>query len=94
MRGAVRLNDFSRGHGCFPSKPNIEASTDTFVNGRGSVRFGDAWATHCCGSSCHGSVSSEGSPNVFINGKPGVRIYDMISCSDAAYECSSDTFYN
>ena len=94
MKGAVRLNDYSSGHGCFPSKPNIEASNDTFVNGRGAVRVGDAWAIHCCGSSCHSSVSSGGSPNTFINGRRGVRTGDDISCSDSAFDCSPDTFYN
>ena len=94
MRGVVRLGDFSRGEGCFHPKPNIEASTDTFVNGRGQVRVGDAWAHHRCGRKSHGSIQSEGSLDVFVNGQPAARYDDLISCSDRTEECSLDTFIN
>ncbi|MEM4618919.1 MAG: hypothetical protein QW607_01765 [Desulfurococcaceae archaeon] len=42
----VRLGDMSCGHACFPPRPNIEASPNVFVNGRGAHRLGDAWDIH------------------------------------------------
>lgn len=94
MPGVVRLADNSRGHGCFPPKPNIQASTDIFTNGRGVVRVGDIWAVHKCRKKSHGSVSTQGSPNVFANGQAVVRQFDALSCADAAQECSSDVLIN
>jgi len=46
MPAVVRLGDMSRGHSCFPPRPNIEASSNVFVNGKGVHRVGDAWAIH------------------------------------------------
>lgn len=46
MPGVVRLGDMSTGHGCWPGRPSIEASTNVFVNGRGVHRLGDSWAVH------------------------------------------------
>lgn len=94
MLGAVRLNDMSQGHGCFPPKPNIQASPNVFVNNRGQVRVGDAWASHRCGKRSHGSVQSQGSSNTFVNNKPAARRTSAISCGDACLECSTDTFIN
>lgn len=92
MPGVVRLNDMSRGHGCFPPKPNIVASSNVFVNNKGAVRVDDAWAVHRCGKRSHGSVSIQGSSTVFVNNKPAVRQGDALNCGDAAQECSSNVF--
>lgn len=47
MPGVARANDVCSGHGCYPSRANIEWSSDVFVNGRGVHREGDAWGSHC-----------------------------------------------
>jgi len=47
MPAAVRLGDSSCGHGCWPSRPNIEASENVFINQKGAHRVGDAWDVHC-----------------------------------------------
>jgi len=46
MPAVVRLGDNSCGHGCFPPRPNVEASPNVFVNSKGAHRLGDAWAVH------------------------------------------------
>jgi uncharacterized Zn-binding protein involved in type VI secretion len=85
----------STGHGCFPPKPNIQCSSNVFVNGKGVVRVGDAWAIHSCpNNGSHGSTSSKGSPNVFANGKARVRIDDSLSDTDAVAEGSSNVYVN
>jgi len=91
MPAVVRLGDKCSGHGCFPSRPNAEASSDTFVNGRGVHRLGDNWQPHCCGG-CHSGVASSGSSSVFVNGKPVCRIGDSISCGSTMMEGSNDVF--
>ena len=95
MPGAVRLHDTCTGHGCFPSRENISASTNVFINGRGAHRVGDAWASHCCpGSGCHGGTQATGSPNVFVNGKALARIGDSIDCGSSNATGSSDVIVN
>lgn len=93
MTGAVRLGDLCSGHGCFPSRPNVEASPDVFVNGIPSHRLGDAWGSHCC-LVCHSSVAAQGSPNVFVNGKPKCRIGDAVACGSSMATGSSDVIVN
>ncbi len=92
MAGVVRLGDKCSGHGCFPSRQNIEASNNVFINGRGVHRVGDNWATHCCGIPCHSGVASSGSSSVFVNGKPVCRIGDSISCGSTMATGSNDVF--
>lgn len=91
-RSAARLGDRCSGHGCWPPRPNAEASSDVFINGIGSHRKGDYWPTHCCGSSCHDSVLAEGSPTVFVNGKEKGRIGDPVACGSAVIEGSPNVF--
>jgi uncharacterized Zn-binding protein involved in type VI secretion len=95
MTGAVRLGDFDSGHGCFPSRANISASPDVFVNGKPSHRVGDGWALHGC-SVCapHGGVAASGSPDVFVNGKPKCRVGDAVSCGSSMATGSSDVIVN
>lgn len=78
-----RLADLSMGH-CFPPRPNISASTNVFINRRGSHRVGDVWPTHCCGDACHSSVSVAGSKTVYVNGRQQMRITDLLSCGELA----------
>jgi hypothetical protein len=48
MSAVARFADKCSGHGCFPSRPNIGASGNVFVNGKGVQRLGDPYASHCC----------------------------------------------
>lgn len=93
MAAVTRLGDFCSGHGCWPPRQNISASSNVFVNGKGVHRLGDGWAVHCCKSSCHPGIASEGSQSVFVNGLPVVRIGDGVSCGSVAAQGSSDTFF-
>lgn len=93
MPGSVRLGDVCTGHGCFPSRPNVQASNNVIVNGRGAHRLGDGWATHCC-VSCHGGSAAQGSPNVIVNGRPKCRIGDAVSCGSAMATGSTNVIVN
>lgn len=92
MPAITRLGDLSAGHGGFPARPNIQASTNVFTNNKGVHRQGDAWAIHCSGDSCHGGVLLQGSTTVFVNGKQCSRIGDTISCADTVGQGSPNTF--
>lgn len=93
MTAVVRLNDLSAGH-CFIARPNDEASSDVIVNNKGVHRLGDHWVIHCCGDPCHDGNLSEGSPNVFINGKKCGRVGDSISCGDMCAQGSPNVICN
>ena len=93
MPGAVRLGDACSGHGDFPPRPNVEGSSNVFVNGLPSHRLGDKWDTHCNGVPvCHDSVSAKGSSTVFVNGKPKSRIGDSIACGSTMTNGSNNVF--
>ena len=94
MPAAHRLGDLCGGHGCFPPRNNVSASPNVFVNGKGSHRVGDGWATHCCGPACHASVAASGSPNVFVNGIPKCRIGDAVACGSKMATGSPNVFVN
>lgn len=71
----------------------MECSPNVFVNGRGCVRVGDMYETHCCDDDCHtGRRASQGNPTVFVNGRMIHRIGDGISCGDTAGQGSSNVF--
>lgn len=92
MPAVVRLGDVCTGHGCHPSRPNVSASGDVLVNGRGAHRRFDAWAIHCCGSNCHGSILADGSGTVYANGLPLARIDDPVDCGSLCATGSSNVF--
>lgn len=95
QRAVVRLGDECSGHqpGCFPPRPNDEASTNVFANGIGIHRETDHWEIHCCGGSgCHSSVLAKGSPTVFVNGLQMGRIGDPVACGSAVAEGSPNVF--
>ncbi|MCY1462481.1 PAAR motif protein [compost metagenome] len=94
MPGAVRLGDACTGHGAFPSRPNVAASGNVFINGKGAHRAGDAWDTHCSPASCHGGAQAGGSPNVFVNGKPLARIGDPVDCGSSCAAGSPNVIIN
>lgn len=58
--------DLTAGH-CYPPVPIISGSPNVFVNSIPVDRVGDPIPVHCCGTSCHSGVASNGSPNVFAN---------------------------
>ena len=94
MPAAHRHRDICTGHGCWPSRPNAEASPDVFVNAMGAHRVGDAWEVHCCPAipECHGSVQASGSPTVFVNGRALARIGDAVACGSKNLTGSPDVF--
>lgn len=95
MPPAIRHTDICKGHGCWGPRPNIEGSPDVFINRLGAHRVGDAWAAHCCGPDCHGSTAMQGSPNVFVNGRPLCREDDLTYCgSPVGATKSPDVFVN
>jgi uncharacterized Zn-binding protein involved in type VI secretion len=93
MAAVTRLGDFCSGHGCYPPRPNDEASSDVFVNGLGVHRLGDHWVVHCCQNDCHDGVAATGSPTVFVNGQPAVRIGDFVSCGSVSAQGSPRVFF-
>ena len=88
---AHRLGDLCRGH-CFNVRPNNEASPNVFINRIPAHRRGDGWPIHCCGDSCHDSVTVGGSSSVFINRRCATRIGDALSCGDACNTGSPNVF--
>ena len=93
MAGVVRLGDMSTGHGAWPPRANISASTNVFVNGKGAHRVGDGWAVHCNPTpECHSGVASSGSSSVYVNGRAITRIGDAISCGDSMATGSNNVF--
>ena len=88
---AARLHDICTGHGCFPPRPCIEASTDVFTNNRGAMRVGDVFATHCCPKKgCHKGNLARGSSTVFINNRAAGRITDPVSCGSRVMTASDN----
>lgn len=95
MPRAVRFGDISTGHGSWPPRPNDEASDNVIINGKGAHRLGDHWPTHCNSTpTCHDGNASQGSPNVFVNGRNKCRVGDAISCGDHMAEGSPDVIVN
>jgi uncharacterized Zn-binding protein involved in type VI secretion len=91
MPAVTRLGDVCTGHGCFPSRPNVSASPNVFVNGIPVHRVGDSWDTHCCGV-CHSSVLASGSATVFANIKQVGRIGDAVACGSTVASGSGNVF--
>lgn len=93
MPNAARLMDYCSGHGDFPPRPCISASTNVFINGRGAVRVSDVWDTHCNPApSCHNGTTVSGSTRVFINGLPAARVGDSIDCGSVIGTGSPNVF--
>ena len=94
MPATVRLGDICTGHSCWPSRPNVSASPNVFINNLGAHRVGDAWAEHCCGPECHSSAQASGSPNVYVNGIPLARVGDAVACGSANATGSPNVYTN
>lgn len=82
MRWAFRFKDMCSGHGCFPARPNVGGSLDTFTNNLNQIREGiDGFVCHgCVICPCHGGVVGVGSPTVYTNNCPTARFQDPVSC--------------
>ena len=93
MPSASRLGDTCSGHDCFPASPAIGGSPNVDINGISGLRQGDAVAPHGCGR-CkpHGRSVSDGSPTVYVNGRPLAGIGDGISCGGEVAVGSVDVF--
>lgn len=93
MPGVARLGDVCSGHGCFPSRANVQASATVFVNGRGWHCVGDAWASHGCAVCApHGGTLATGSATVFVGGQAAGRLGDAVSCGSTVATASQDVF--
>lgn len=93
MPAAARKADKCTGHGCFPPRPNVQASSNVFVNSRGSMRVGDMFAAHCCPKKgCHTAPLAKGSSTVRINGRKAGRRGDKVGCGSAVMTASSNVF--
>lgn len=91
MAACHRHSDLCAGH-CFNIRPNNEGSPNVFINNKACHRLGDGWPPHCCGNSCHDSVTVGGSSVCFINGKPCARIGDPLNCGDRCNTGSPNVF--
>lgn len=92
MPGVARLGDICSGHGCWPPRPNDQASLNVYVNSINTHRESDHWVIHCCDDDCHDGALSRGSSTVFINGLPIARIGDPVSCGSSVAQGSSNVF--
>ena len=92
MPSVHRLGDSCTGHGCFPPRSNVSASSDVFVNSIGVHRQGDGWGVHCCGIPCHASSLASGSSTVFVNGKAMARVGDPVACGSSCATGSGNVF--
>lgn len=79
FRGITRLGDVSTGHGCHSPTVSVQASSNVLANSIGVVTVGDNYAPHTCGNDVHADVASKGSSTVLVNGKPAMRIGDLLS---------------
>jgi len=93
MPAVTRLGDLCTGHGCWPPRPNVQASPNVFANFIPVHRQGDKWARHCC-KKCHSGVLAAGSPNVWVNNKQIGRIADPVSCGSFVASGSNNVFAN
>lgn len=77
----------------FPPRPAVLGSSDVFADGIAVVRAGiDPWAMHTNIISVHPGVGVAGSPTVFVNGAPLMRMSDPINCGSVAVMGSSTVF--
>lgn len=97
MPQAARHYDLCNGHYCYPPRPNAQASTNVFVNSRGSHRMTDIWGLHACSNPLYGhsAVTVTGSSTVFVNGLPKARVRDLVvgeECYTSIMTGSNDVF--
>jgi uncharacterized Zn-binding protein involved in type VI secretion len=91
MPAAVRYQDRCTGHGKSGPRPNISASGDVHINGKGVHRVGDLWGPH---KGHPFSTQATGSPNVYANGYAIARVGDTIACGSRNAQGSNNVFIN
>ena len=93
MPGITRLGDSCTGHGAFPPRSNVGASSDVFVNGKAVHRETDPWGVHCdLIPTCHSGALQTGSATVFANGLQLGRIGDPVDCGSSVATGSNNVF--
>ena len=92
LKGVVRLSDKCSGHKCYHPRPNIQASTNVFVNNRGVHRQSDKWQKHRCGPSSHASILAAGSQFIYVNNLQMARRKDPVKCGSKCLESSANVF--
>ncbi len=93
-KGVARFEDKCTGHGWFGSRPNIEASENVFVNGKGAHAVGHHWASHRCGKRSHDGVLATGAARVYVNGRNLGHIDAEVSCGSLVKDGSNNVFVN
>lgn len=99
MKNAVRLNDLTTGHSCFPPQKIVECSPNVFVNGRGVVCSGHKPEKHICtpmDPGHTGPIAPDKPPKtVFVNGKRPAKIMDPVkgACGGMVMTGSSNVFF-
>lgn len=97
MPAVHRKGDATGGHGSWVPNSAKTGSEDVFANGIGVVRkTTDKHVGHASPTpgAFHQYEYDQGSPNVFTNGKPTVRIGDETICTDPAVAGSNNVFVN
>lgn len=80
MSYATRLGDNCTGHDACAPQPLVTASDNVLINGLGTGRVTDLYASHgCIVHGAHQDSINNGSGTVFINGLPAARIGDAVS---------------
>ena len=92
MPNVSRQGDICTGHHGWPPRGSSGGASTVFVNGIPVHREGDAWPTHCRGSSCHDSSLAKGSSTVFAEGNGIARIGDPVACGSAVANASGNVF--
>jgi len=82
MPGVARLGDTCTGHGGWPPRPIVSASSNVFANNTAIARQSDALAAHTNPAipETHSGTVAGGSATVFVNGLPVARIGDSVAC--------------
>lgn len=92
MPAAARLGDYCSGHSSYPPRPNIEASSNVYINGKGWHRKGDLYTYHCNDDDCHNSILKKGSSTVFVNDLNAGRIGDPVACGICVAQGSGNVY--
>lgn len=92
MSGISRLGDLDTGHGSWPPRPSVTASSSVFIDGIPACRMGDQMDVHCNSlPECHRGTIASGSGSVYSDGLPIARIGDPVSCGGSMAGGSSST---
>lgn len=103
MPGAARTTDGTTNHSPCGAGQCSVGSPDVYINGLKAFRVTDKSTPHGVpepdgdgGYTCrpHTTALRQGSPNVYVNGKPLGRRGDAFSCGIQVMGCSSNVIVN